>query len=165
MLITFEPIRNAMNPYDEKLIRYINENGIAAEHLVFDRPCHTVAEAAEAVGCTPGDLVKNICMIDPAGALIVAIVKGEDRVSTSRVAALLSVDAVRTARTEEMLERTGYPVGGTPSFGYSARFIIDPRVIERDVVYSGGGSPNSLVKIAPGILAAANGGAIARIRK
>jgi len=154
-----------MNPFDEKLVRYIEENHINAEPLSFSRSCHSVAEAAEAVGGVPDDLVKNICLIDSEGDLIVAIVKGEDRVSTSRVSGLLSVDAVRTARAEEILERTGYPVGGTPSFGYPARFLIDPKVMEKVVVYSGGGSPNSLVKITPEDLSAANRGTVARIRR
>lgn len=154
-----------MNPYDEKLIRYMHENAIDAEHLRFERSCHSVAQAAEAVGGTPGDLVKNICMIDSRGALIVAVVKGEDRASTSRVARLLDGQAVRTARPDEILERTGYPVGGTPSFGYGATFLVDPKVMERQVVYSGGGSPNSLVKISPKQLLAANGGSVQRIRK
>lgn len=154
-----------MNPYDQKLIRYIEENGVDAAHLAYERSCHSVAEAAEAAGCSPGDLVKNICMIDSNGDLVVAIVTGEDRVSTSRVARLLAVEAVRTAQAGEILERTGYPVGGTPSFGYPARFLIDPKVMERDEVYSGGGSPNSLVRIAPAELAAANGGTVTRIRR
>jgi Cys-tRNA(Pro)/Cys-tRNA(Cys) deacylase len=154
-----------MDPYDEKLVRYIREKGIDAEHIRFGRSCHTVAEAAEAVGTTPGDLVKNICMIDSNDALIVAVVTGEDRASTTRVARLLSVEAVRTAAPDEILERTGYPVGGTPSFGYPATYLIDERVMEKERVYSGGGSVNSLIRITPAELMAANGGIVARIRR
>jgi len=154
-----------MDPYEEKLIRFIHENTIDAEHLHFTQSCHSVAEAAVAVGGAPEDLVKNICMVDSHDAIVVAIVKGNDRVSTSRVAGHLGVDAVRTARADEILDRTGYPVGGTPSFGYPATFLIDPKVMDKEVVYSGGGSPNSLVKITPAQIAAANGGTVVRIRK
>jgi len=154
-----------MDPYDEKLVQYISSNGIDAEHLRFERSCHSVAEAAEAVGGRPADLVKNICLVDSAGNMIVAVVKGEDRVSTSRVARIIGVDAVRIARPDEILQRTGYPVGGTPSFGYRATFLIDPKVMENDLVYSGGGSTTSLVRIAPRDLAAANNGTVTRIRK
>jgi Cys-tRNA(Pro)/Cys-tRNA(Cys) deacylase len=154
-----------MTPYDQKLVRYISDNNVKANHIHFESSCHTVADAARAIGGTPEDLVKNICMIDSNGEMIVAIVKGEDRVSTTRVARALDVDAVRTARPDEILDLTGYPVGGTPSFGYSAVFLVDPRVMERDVVYSGGGSPNSLVKIAPEDLLAANGATVVRVRK
>ncbi|MCP4408530.1 MAG: hypothetical protein GY807_12355, partial [Gammaproteobacteria bacterium] len=68
-------------------------------------------------------------MIDDQGNLIVAIVKGEDRASTSRVAKALGITRPRVAEPEEILQKTGYPCGGTPSFGYPAIFLIDPRVI------------------------------------
>jgi len=65
----------------------------------------------------------------------------------------------------EILEKTGYPCGGTPSFGYEAKFLIDPKVIEKGVVYSGGGSENALVKISPAEIKKANNGIVVRIRK
>ena len=55
-----------------------------------------VAEAAETVGTEPENFVKNICMMDGQDSVIVAIVKGEDRASTSRVAKALGVEQVRT---------------------------------------------------------------------
>jgi prolyl-tRNA editing enzyme YbaK/EbsC (Cys-tRNA(Pro) deacylase) len=95
----------------------------------------------------------------------VAIVKGEDRVDTTRVAKVLGVKKVRIATAEEMLGKTGYPCGGTPSFGYPARFLIDERVMEMDVVYSGGGSEYSLTKMRPADLVKANQGEMVRVRK
>ena len=70
------------------------------------------AEAAEAAGVSPEDLVKNICPIDNKDNLIVAIVKGEDRVSTSRVGKALQIDKPRIAGENEILEN-GYR-GGVP---------------------------------------------------
>ncbi|VVB98522.1 Aminoacyl-tRNA editing domain protein [uncultured archaeon] len=154
-----------MKLYEEKLKRFIAENGIDAEHLSFQQSCHSVEEAALAVNAKPEDFVKNICMIGPDGRLIVAIVKGEDRASTSRVAQALKIERPRIATPEEMLERTGYPCGGTPSFGYAAEFLIDQRVLEKENVYSGGGSENSLVRIPTKELQRVNNGTIARVRK
>jgi prolyl-tRNA editing enzyme YbaK/EbsC (Cys-tRNA(Pro) deacylase) len=68
------------------------------------------------------------------------------------------------ATPDEILEKTGYPCGGTPSFGYEAMFLVDPRVMEREVVYTGGGSETSLVKIGTEELVRANHGTILRIR-
>ena len=151
--------------YDSLLKRYIRENHIGCEHLVFSERCHSVAEAAQAAGVTPQDFIKNICMIDSHGSLVVAIVKGEDRASTSRVAKALKVESARIATPDEMLEKSGYPCGGTPSFGYPARFLIDEKVLRMEVVYSGGGSEYSLVKIRPADLVKANQGEVVRIRK
>jgi Cys-tRNA(Pro)/Cys-tRNA(Cys) deacylase len=138
---------------------------IEAEHLSFEQSCHSVAEAAEAAQVDPTDFVKNVCMIDVAGHFIVAIVKGEDRASTTRVGKALNRKRPRTATPEEILEKTGYPCGGTPSFRYTAIFLIDPKVMEKEVVYSGGGSERSLVKISPKMLQQANKGDVVRVRK
>ena len=154
-----------MNIYEQRLRAYLEEQHIRAEHLSFDQPCHSVAEAARAVKGSPEELVKNICVLDSDGQLITAIVKGEDRVSVSRIAKTLQKEGLRLATPEEILEKTGYPCGGTPSFGYQATFLIDAKVMERELVYTGGGSETSLVKIRTEELVRANQGTLLRIRQ
>lgn len=153
-----------MNVYEERLKRYIQESGVEAVHLTFDASCHSVADAAKAVGAPETSFVKNVCMV-AEDTFIVAIVKGEHRASTSRVAKALGVERPRVAEPEEVLERIGYPVGGVPSFGYDAVFVVDEKVMDEDDVYSGGGSPNALVRISPTALVAENGAMVARVRK
>lgn len=154
-----------MKTYEQRLRTYLEEQHIQAEHLSLDQPCHSVAEAALAVNASPQELVKNICLLDSGDQLITAIVKGEDRVSVSRIAKTLQRDGLRLATPEEILRKTGYPCGGTPSFGYPAMFLIDPKVMEREIIYTGGGSETSLIKISTQELVRANQGTILRIRK
>ena len=155
----------AMNAYEHKLKQFIAAGSIEAEHLSFEQSCHSVAEAAAVVGTDPKHFVKNICMTDVQGQVIVAIVKGEDRASTSRVAKALQTERVRTMTPDEMLTKTGYPCGGTPSFGFAATFLVDPRVMQKDEVYTGGGSETALVRVSPQALLQANGGRVVRIRR
>lgn len=154
-----------MNSYEEKLKTYLLEKNVEAEHLSFKESCHSVEDAAKAANANMEDFVKNICMIDNEGRLIVAIVKGEDRASTTRVSEALNIERPRLASPDEVREKTGYPCGGTPSFGYEAQFLIDPHVMEKEFVYTGGGSENSLVKISSKELKKANQGEMVRIRK
>jgi len=149
--------------YDEKLRKYIKGNGIEAEVISFEQSTHSVAEAAEAVGAAPEDFVKSICMIGPDG-LIVAIVKGEHRASTKRVSKALGIERPRIAESDEMLELTGYPVGGTPAFGYEATFLMDPKVLEKEKVYSGGGSTKALTYMSTEEMQRVNGAKVARLR-
>ncbi len=154
-----------MDDYEHKLRQFIAAGSLEAEQLSFEQSCHSVAEAAAVVGTEPENFVKNICMTDTQGQVIVAIVKGEDRASTSRVAKVLQTERVRTMTPDEMLARTGYPCGGTPSFGFAATFLIDPRVMQKDEVYTGGGSETALVRVSPQVLLRANGGRVVRVRK
>jgi len=154
-----------MNEYEEKLKKFLHENNIQGEHLSFIQSCHTVEEAANAVNANVDDCVKNICMVDSNANLIIAIVNGEDSASTKRVGKALNIERPRLATPEEILEKTGYPWGGTPSFGYNAEFLIDPKVMGKNVVYSSGGSESSLLKIKSKELQRANNGQIVRIRR
>jgi len=150
--------------YDEKLREYIEENSIDAEVISFQQSTHSVAEAADAVGADPEDFVKSICMIGSDGGLIVAIVKGEHRASTKRVSKALSIERPRIAEPHEMMDLTGYPVGGTPAFGYEATFLMDPKVLEKEKVYSGGGSSTALTYMSTEEMQRVNGAKVARLR-
>ena len=154
-----------MNPYEEKIKKYIKDNNIKAEHLSFETSCHSVAEAVQAINASAEDFVKNICLVDDQGNLIVAIVKGENRASTSKIGRHLGIERPRTANPQEILQKTGFICGGVPSFGYLATFLIDPKVMEKEIVYSGGGSEKSLIKIFPQELLKANQGQVIKIRK
>lgn len=154
-----------MNQYEEKIKQYIKDNNIQAEHLSFEQSCHSVEEAAKAANVNREDFVKNICMIDSEGNLIVAIVKGEDKASTKRVAKALNIERPEIAKPDEILEKSTYPCGGVTSFGFKARFLVDPKVMEKEIVYTGGGSQKSLIKVPTKELLKANNGQIVRIRK
>lgn len=154
-----------MDQFEEKLKQFIENNSIDAQHYSFSESCHSVEDAAKAVGAQIDDFVKNICLIDEENRVIVAIVKGEGRVSTSRVGKALDIQRPRIATQEEILEKTGYPCGGTPSFGFDGVFVVDEKVMEQSIVYTGGGSQQSLVKISPKELLLANNGLVTRIRK
>ncbi len=154
-----------MNQYEEKLQKYLQDNHIQCEYLHFNQSCHSVAEAARAAGVHTDACVKNICLIDAEDHLIIAIVKGDNRVSTSRVGKVLNIARPRIAAPDEILQKTGYPCGGTPSFGFKAKFLIDSAVMEKDIVLTGGGSEYSLIKIFPKELQKTNNGKVLKIRK
>ncbi|NPV50892.1 MAG: hypothetical protein HPY60_06825 [Candidatus Methanofastidiosum sp.] len=154
-----------MNNYEEKLSLFLKENNSDAELLIFDKSCHSVEEAAETANVDTTNFIKSICMVDSKSNLIVAIVKGEDRASTSRVSKSLNIQQPRIASPEEMLEKTGYPCGGTPPFGYNAIFLIYPKVMEKEMAYGGGGSERALVKVSTSELKRLNKGKIIRVSK
>ncbi len=154
-----------MNPHEEKLKQFISANHMQAEHLTFAQSTHSVAEAAQAVGATAQDFVKSICLISKTGQMVVAVVKGEDRADRGAVQRLLNLAKLSIASPTEMLEKTGYPAGGTPPFGFDALFVMDERVFEKPMVYAGGGSEQSLIRVAPEELKRVNGAQVGVIRQ
>ncbi len=101
--------RSYMNTFEQRLQAYLEEQHIQAEHLSLDQPRHSGAEAAYAVNTSPEESVKNIYLLDSDGQLITATVKGEDRMSVSRIAKVLQREGLRLATPAEILGKSGYP--------------------------------------------------------
>lgn len=154
-----------MDGYEEKLKKFLQANNIKAEHLHFKKSVHSVEDACREANAQPDDFVKTICMIAKNGKVISAIVLGSYRASTERVAKALNIERPDVATPEQALQKTGYLVGGTPPFGYEATFLIDSKVMEKETVYAGGGTPNALIKISPKEIQRVNHGVVIRVRK
>lgn len=153
-----------MDAYGEKVRRYIREKEIVCEFLCFKQTCHTVEDSAKAANTSAENIVKNVCMISREDKTVVAVIKGDAKVDMKKVSMLLG-SAVRLAKGDEVLERTGYLAGGVPSFGFDAIFLIDQKVMKREIIYTGAGAENCLLKISPSELHKANKGILAQIGK
>ncbi len=139
-----------MNEYENKLVEFIKDNSIKAEHLIFQTSCHSVEEAAVSANAPVDQFVKNVCIINEIDSeLIVCIIPGTKKLDLKKIATIIGTKKLRFAKPDEILDKTGYPMGGTPSFGYRAKFFIDNEVMTKDIVYSGGGSQNALTKVSP----------------
>ncbi|MBI4174265.1 MAG: hypothetical protein HY517_01360 [Candidatus Aenigmarchaeota archaeon] len=139
------------------------EHSIQAEHIRFEKTTRTVEDACREANCKPDDIVKSICIAGEQ--TIVALVLGSQRASTERVAKALGIERPNIATPDEVLERTGYLAGGVPPFGYPAIFLIDPAVMEKQLVYAGGGTPNAIIRTSVREILKANDGVVARVRK
>ena len=135
--------------YERKLRQAVRELGIRCNHLVFEESCASVTEAAAAAGAGPDEFIKSVCLKGKDGSLLVAIVHGPDRIDLDKVGKVLGVRRPRLAGPAWAEEKSGYPAGGTPPFGFEARFIIDCKVLSFEEVYCGGGSRRSLLRIRP----------------
>lgn len=132
---------------EEKLKKFIKDNGINAEHIRYEKTLHTVQELLEVTGLDLELITKTMIFKNKEGKTIAAMVPAKFRVSTTRIGEVLKSEPPEMANPDEAYERTGYPVGGMPCFGYDSILIIDPKVLEKEYVYTGGGSEFSVVKI------------------
>ncbi len=149
----------------ERLKNWLDRRSIEYEHRIFKNSCHSILDAITASGEPIEYFVKNICMVSDSGEFIVTIVLGEDRASTSRVAKALKISRPRLATPKEVLEHTGYKIGGVPSLSYSATFLIDPKVADREYIITGGGSEYALLKLKVKDLLKYTDATIVRVRK
>ncbi|OGX32319.1 MAG: hypothetical protein A2787_10195 [Omnitrophica WOR_2 bacterium RIFCSPHIGHO2_01_FULL_48_9] len=145
-----------MDNCESKLKKYISEHNIRAEHLRFEKSLHSVQELLRVTGLPLEEITKTIIFTggdngerthEMRQSAVAAMIPAMFRVSASRLKEAVGFD-VEIAMPKEALERTGYPVGGMPCFGYDAMLIVDPKVLDREYVYTGGGSEFSIIKMA-----------------
>jgi prolyl-tRNA editing enzyme YbaK/EbsC (Cys-tRNA(Pro) deacylase) len=100
--------------------------GLALEIRRFPQGTKTAADAARAIGCDIGQIVKSLVFVAD-GRPFLALTSGSNRADPGRLAKLLGSAQVRRATAEEAREATGYAIGGTPPFGHpgSLRVLVD----------------------------------------
>jgi Cys-tRNA(Pro) deacylase len=128
--------------------RFLESVDFESEVRVFPEGTKTAEDAAAAVGCPVSAIVKSLVFVvddEP----VVALVPGDLRLDTARLAAAAGGTQVRRASLEEVRESTGYAAGGTPPFGHvtSLRVFADPAVTRNDPVWAAAGTPTTVLPI------------------
>ncbi len=132
---------------EAKQKQFVQDNGIIGEHIRYDKSLHTVQDLLDITGLDIELITKTMIFKGKHGSIIAAMVPAKFRVSTKRLKKLMEMEDIEMLNPNETYKRTGYPVGGMPCFGYEATLIIDPKVLEKEYVYTGGGSIFSIFKI------------------
>ncbi len=139
-----------LSPAD--LEEFMQENDIPGEILHLDVPTPTVISAAQAVGTDPENIVKSILFFVERQSVL-TITCGPAFVERRAISTYFKIGRKRVilADPDRRLEETGYHVGAMPPFGHHLplRTLIDKRVLGKDHIYAGGGSDQTLLRIAP----------------
>lgn len=115
----------------------------------FPQGTRTAVEAARAVGCDVGQIVKSLVFV-AGGKPVVALVSGANRLDEHRLGAVAG-EPVAKADAETARAATGYAIGGVPPFGHATDV---PVYMDRDLfgygaVWAAAGRPDSVFEIQP----------------
>ena len=138
-----------MHPNAQRIQAALNERGSSARVIQVPDSTRTAAEAAAALGTTVSQIVKSLVFVADDRPLLV-LTSGSERVSTEKVRALVGVKVSRPdADTVKRL--TGYAIGGIPPLAHAtpARVLMDPHLLQFEVVWAAAGTPHAVFGIAP----------------
>ena len=115
----------------------------------FPEGTRTAVDAARAVGCELGQIVKSLVFL-AAGKPVVALVSGSNRLDERRLAAVAG-DPVAKADAETARAATGYAIGGVPPFGHATEVSVfmDRDLLRYPAVWAAAGRPDSVFEIEP----------------
>jgi len=115
----------------------------------FPEGTRTAVDAARAVGCELGQIVKSLVFV-AAGQPVIALVSGPNRLDEARLGALAG-EPVSKADADAVREATGYAIGGVPPFGHRTEVpvFMDRDLMGYGAVWAAAGRPDSVFEIAP----------------
>ena len=115
----------------------------------FTESVHSVAEAQAQTGGQDHEMIKNVCCITKSGKLLIVILLGSARLDFKALKSHCG-EAVSMAKPEQVVEGTGFAVGGVPSFGIKeVEYYMDEQVLDSERVFTSGGDDRSLIELAP----------------
>jgi len=111
----------------------------------------TAEAAAQAVGAPLGSIVKSLIFLAD-GAPLLVLVSGDGRADLKRMRSLLGLSKrrLRIAQPAEVLQHTGFEVGGVPPVGHRPplRTLIDRTLGRFDTVWAAAGNAHAVFPIA-----------------
>jgi prolyl-tRNA editing enzyme YbaK/EbsC (Cys-tRNA(Pro) deacylase) len=125
----------------------------------------TAAEAAAAVGCAVGQIVKSLLFeARPSGRAVLVAASGSHRVDEQAVAAVVG-ERIARASADFVRDRTGFAIGGVPPIGHaqSVLAVVDEALLGYDLIWAAAGHPHAVFSLTPADLVRMTGGTVARI--
>jgi prolyl-tRNA editing enzyme YbaK/EbsC (Cys-tRNA(Pro) deacylase) len=124
----------------------------------FPEGTRTAADAAAAIGCEVGQIVKSLVFRRDDDAVLV-LCSGANTVDAKRL-------GVEKADAEFARIVSGYAIGGVPPFGWvvaPAETLLDEDLMGYDVVWAAAGTPRSVFPLGPEALLERTGGTVMRV--
>ncbi len=115
----------------------------------FPEGTRTATDAARAVGCDVGQIVKSLVFV-AGGRPVVALVSGGNRLDEGRLGAVAGTPVAKADATIAR-EATGYAIGGVPPFDHATDVpvFMDRDLLGYDSVWAAAGRPDSVFEIRP----------------
>jgi prolyl-tRNA editing enzyme YbaK/EbsC (Cys-tRNA(Pro) deacylase) len=124
----------------------------------------SAAEAAAAVGCEAGQIVKSLVFRAASGRAVLVLASGAHRVDEGRVAAALGED-VGKADAAFVRDQTGFAIGGVPPVGHARELValVDEALLALPELWAAAGHPNAVFRLTPAELVAMTRGRVVRV--
>jgi len=143
----------------ERVQKALDDTGLEVRVEKMPDSTRTAAEAADAVGCTLGQIAKSLIFrAKTTDTPVLAIVSGDNRLDTQKLEALTG-EPVGKADADFVRARTGYAIGGVPPLGHreKLRVFFDEDLFRFEDIWAAAGHPHCVFKTDPKALMAAAG--------
>jgi Cys-tRNA(Pro) deacylase len=137
----------------ERVSTFLRQQGVEARVEEFPEGTPTAADAARAVGCKLGQIVKSL-VFDCGGRWVVALIPGDRRADASKIARAAGVPKAKIASPEQVENATGFVAGAVAPFPlpHVDRVFVDRNLLSHKRLWVGAGSPSHMAEVSAGDL-------------
>jgi len=157
---------NGLSPSVQKVQDALQALGFQNDVKEFQSTTRTSAEAAQAVGCSVGQIAKSIVFrATKTDKPILVIASGSNRVNEKKIEPLI-LEPLGKADADYVRKHTGFVIGGVPPVGHleTLEIFIDEDLLKYEEIWAAAGSPYAVFKLTPSDLIKMTGGRIVNIK-
>jgi prolyl-tRNA editing enzyme YbaK/EbsC (Cys-tRNA(Pro) deacylase) len=135
-----------MHPTAAKVQQRLHDAGLEVAVQVMPDSARTAAEAAQAIGCEVGQIVKSLVFLRD-GEPVLVLCAGDRQVDAKRL-------ALGRANADEVRAATGFAIGGIPPLGHDSQLetIVDASLKRFDTVWAAAGTPHAVFEVSTAAL-------------
>lgn len=135
----------------ERVRQALAQAGLDAAPVQLPDSTRTAQEAAQAVGCQVGQIVKSLVFRGGrSGAAYLVLTSGANRVDTARLARQVG-EPVEMADADFVRQHTGFSIGGVAPVGHlhPVQAIVDQDLLQHSEIWASAGTPNAVFRLTP----------------
>ena len=116
--------------------------------LVLDTSARTAKDAADALQCEVGAIVKSL-LFKAENSFLVCLIAGDKRCSLNKLKKILQKKNVAMANADEVKKNTGFSIGGVAPVSHISNLdvLVDKSLSRFQFVFAAAGHPNCVFKI------------------
>ena len=139
-LLDKEPVKRA-----EKSLKDFDQS---LKVIVLDKSARTAQDAATALDCNVGAIVKSL-LFKTNDSFLLCLVAGDKRASLNKIKKTINKKDVSMANPEDVKYQTGYTIGGVSPIGHlkQIEIFIDNSLERFNELFAAAGHPNCVFKI------------------
>lgn len=124
------------------------ERGLADTIVELDSSARTADDAATALGCATGAIVKSLVFAGPRAEPLLVLGTGDGRVDEARVGERVG-GPVTLGDARFVRAAAGYAIGGVPPFGHNQDLptLIDRRLERFITIWAAAGTPQTVFSL------------------
>ena len=132
----------------KRVERFLKDFNKSLEVMLLENSARTAQDAAAALGCDVGSIVKSL-LFKAEDGFILCLVAGDKRCSLKKLKKIKNKKDISMASPEDVKAQTGYTIGGVSPVGHinKVEIFIDKSLERFKKIFAAAGHPNCVFKI------------------